>query len=164
MSKMGSHGSFGHLKHKLWPKERSGVKLAVWLLTTKSRESTRFPYVQVAHNMPLKSYWLGLQLWLKHHYNCRSTHKVMRAQSCGSPNIDNFKTPIWVSQDKKKTIRMWASRRGAEYTIWGKVMASPEFGLWWILGVRGHPWFVLTPKVFQLCTNHLVLVCASPCN
>jgi hypothetical protein len=27
MSKMGSHCSFGHLKHKLWPKERPGVKL-----------------------------------------------------------------------------------------------------------------------------------------
>jgi hypothetical protein len=25
MSKMGSHNPFGHLKHKLWPKERSGV-------------------------------------------------------------------------------------------------------------------------------------------
>ncbi len=25
MSKMGSHDPFGHLKHKLWPKERSGV-------------------------------------------------------------------------------------------------------------------------------------------
>ncbi len=27
MSKMGSHYSFGHLKHKLWPKEGSGVEL-----------------------------------------------------------------------------------------------------------------------------------------
>ncbi len=29
MSKMGSHDPFEHLKHKLWPKERSGVKLAI---------------------------------------------------------------------------------------------------------------------------------------
>jgi hypothetical protein len=35
--KMGSHGSFKHLQHKLWQKERSGVKLAVWLPTIKSR-------------------------------------------------------------------------------------------------------------------------------
>jgi hypothetical protein len=27
--KMGSHDPFGHLKHKLWSKERPGVKLAV---------------------------------------------------------------------------------------------------------------------------------------
>jgi hypothetical protein len=42
MSKMGSHYSTGHLKHKLWPKEGPGVQLPVWLPTTKSRESTRF--------------------------------------------------------------------------------------------------------------------------
>jgi hypothetical protein len=41
MSKMASHEPFGHLQHKLWSKEGSGVKLAVWLSTTKSRESTR---------------------------------------------------------------------------------------------------------------------------
>ncbi len=29
MSKMGLHDSFGYLKHKLWLKERLGVKLAV---------------------------------------------------------------------------------------------------------------------------------------
>ncbi len=33
MSKMGSHHSFGHLKHKLWPKEGPGVH---------SRESAGF--------------------------------------------------------------------------------------------------------------------------
>jgi hypothetical protein len=39
MFKMGLHDPFGHLKHKLWPKERSGVKLAIWLLTTKSQKN-----------------------------------------------------------------------------------------------------------------------------
>jgi hypothetical protein len=29
MSKIGLHDPFGHLKHKLWPKERSRVKLVV---------------------------------------------------------------------------------------------------------------------------------------
>jgi hypothetical protein len=33
MFKMGSHDPFGHFKHKLWPKEGSRVKLAIWLLT-----------------------------------------------------------------------------------------------------------------------------------
>ncbi len=27
MSKMGSHDPFGHLQHKLWQKERLGVKI-----------------------------------------------------------------------------------------------------------------------------------------
>jgi hypothetical protein len=39
---MSSHDPFGHLKHKLWPKERSGVKLAVWLPIIESQESTWF--------------------------------------------------------------------------------------------------------------------------
>jgi hypothetical protein len=29
MSKMGSYDPFGHLKHKLWPKEGLGVKLTI---------------------------------------------------------------------------------------------------------------------------------------
>jgi hypothetical protein len=29
MFKMGLHDPFGHLKHKLWPKERPGVKLPI---------------------------------------------------------------------------------------------------------------------------------------
>jgi hypothetical protein len=54
MSKMGSHDPFGHFKHKLWLKE-----LTIWLPTTKSQESPWFPYVQVACNVPLKSFWKG---------------------------------------------------------------------------------------------------------
>jgi hypothetical protein len=36
---MGLHDPFGHLKHKLWPKEGLGIKLLIWLPTTKSWES-----------------------------------------------------------------------------------------------------------------------------
>jgi hypothetical protein len=43
--KIASHEPFGHLQHKLWAKEGSGVKLAVWLPTTKSQESTRSRHV-----------------------------------------------------------------------------------------------------------------------
>jgi hypothetical protein len=49
-----------------------------------------------------------------------------------------------------------ASWRSAKYIIWGKVMASQELKPWWILWVRGRPWFVLAPKVLQQCTNQLV--------
>jgi hypothetical protein len=38
MSKMALHEPFGHLQPKLWAKEGSKLKLAVWLLTTKSRD------------------------------------------------------------------------------------------------------------------------------
>jgi hypothetical protein len=61
MSKMSSHDPFGRLKHKLWPKEGSKVKLAVWLLTIKSQESPRFPCMQVACHIQLESSQRGLQ-------------------------------------------------------------------------------------------------------
>jgi hypothetical protein len=56
-----------------------------------------------------------------------------------------------------KTIQMPLLRGGAEYTIWGKVMASPESGPWWVLWVRGCSWVVLTPKVFQLVLANLLV-------
>jgi hypothetical protein len=59
---------------------------------------------------------------------------------------------------------MWASWRGIEYTIRGKVVASPKSGPWWVLWIRVCPWLVLAPKVLQLCTNQLVVwFCAGPC-
>jgi len=51
---MGSHDPFKRLEHKLWPKEGLGIKLAVWLLTIKSRESPWFPCMQVACNILLE--------------------------------------------------------------------------------------------------------------
>ncbi len=56
----------------------------------------------------------------------------------------------------QKAIRMPLPQSGAEYTIWGKVVASSESGPWWVLWVRGHAWFVLAPKVLQPCVNQLV--------
>jgi hypothetical protein len=65
---------------------------------------------------------------------------------------------------RQNVIRMWALWRGIEYTIRGKVVASPKSGLWWVLWVRVCMWLVLAPKVFQLCTNQLVVwFFAGPC-
>jgi hypothetical protein len=90
MSKMTSHEPFGHLKHKLWSKEGPGVKLAVWLSTTKSRESTRPRCAQVECNTLLKSSWGELQVCFRPHPNRRSELGVMNSQCPGSPNWDNF--------------------------------------------------------------------------
>ncbi len=124
MSKMGLHDSFGHLKHKLWPKERSRVKvkLAVWLLTTKSQESTRLPYVQVVCHIPLESPQQGLQLCFRSYLNKRFAHKVMVPQSRKSPNFGNFATLIWKSRDK---MSFGCGPRGeAQNILWG--------GRWWL--------------------------------
>jgi hypothetical protein len=153
MPKMGSHDPFGHLQHKLWPKQRSWVKLPVWLPTTESQELTQFPCVQMTCNKPLENSRRGLQLWFRPHLNRRFAQEVLNPQSCGSPNFNNFGTPTWESRDKKpfRCHFLWG---GAKYTIWGKVVASPESGPWWVLW--GRLWFVLTPKVLQPFANQLV--------
>jgi hypothetical protein len=97
MSKMGSHDPFGHFKHKLWPKEGSKIKLAIWFPTTKSQDLLQFPYMQVACDIPLKRFQWGIQLCFRPHLNQRFGHKVMGLQNCGNPNFGNFETPIWES-------------------------------------------------------------------
>jgi len=77
---------------------------------------------------------------------------------------------LWEFQDshlgisRKNAIWMWASWRGTKYTIRGKVVASLKSKPWWVLRVRVCPWFILAPKVFQLCTNQLVVwFCVGMC-
>jgi hypothetical protein len=98
---MASHEPFGHLQHKLWPKERLGVKLPVWLPTTKSRESTRPRCVQVECNTPLESSQGELQVCFRPHPNWRSEQEVTNAQSPRNPNRDSFGTPLWESREKE---------------------------------------------------------------
>jgi hypothetical protein len=43
MSKMGSHDPFGHLKHKLWPKERSKIKLSIWQFDSRPLKVKNHP-------------------------------------------------------------------------------------------------------------------------
>jgi hypothetical protein len=74
---MGSHDRFGFLKHKLWPKERSKVKLSIWLLAIKSQELPWFPCIQVACHIPLERSWRGVQLCFRSHLNKRSAKEVM---------------------------------------------------------------------------------------
>jgi hypothetical protein len=87
--------------HKLWQKKGPGVKMAIWLPTTKSRKSTRPWCVQVKCDTLLESSQGELQVCFRPHPNRRSKQRVMNSQSPGSPNWDNFSTSPWESQDKK---------------------------------------------------------------
>ncbi len=44
-----------------------------------------------------------------------------------------------------------------KYTIRGRMVISSKSGPWWVLWVQVCSWFVLAPKVLQLCTNQLVV-------
>ncbi len=125
---MASHEPFGHLQHKLWSKEGLGVKLAVWLPTIKSQESTRPQCVQVECNTPLERFWGDIQVCFTPHPNQRSELGVMIFQSPGNPNRDNFGTPPWESRDKKS---FGCRCRGQmQIILYG--------GRWWFLSNLGH--------------------------
>jgi hypothetical protein len=74
---MGLHIPFEYFKHKLWLKERPGLKLPISFLTTQSLQLPWFTYVKMACHIFLESFKQGLQLFFKPHLNCRSTQKVM---------------------------------------------------------------------------------------
>jgi hypothetical protein len=135
MSKMGSHCSFGHLKHKLWPKEGPGVWLPgvrqFWLSTTKSRESTRNTWLQKTCDIPVERSRRDLQFCFRRQINLNSTPKVIRLQSRGSPAGRDFGTPTRESRESresrdKMSIWMPPPRRVTEYTIGSKVVVYSQ--------------------------------------
>jgi hypothetical protein len=88
---MVSHWSFGHLQPKLWAKEGPGVKLAVWLPTTKSQESP-LPDVRIEsatwHWKDLdKGYNFGSYL-----FAIRLGSRELRAPKVRDSNRDSFGT------------------------------------------------------------------------
>jgi len=149
MSKMASHWSFGHLQPKLWVKEGPGVKLAVWLPTTKSRESTSSQCLQMECNGAMESSWGELQLWFRPHSNRRSEPGVLSVQSPGSLTRDNFGTPPWESWENVPF--GCSSREELQRILYG--------GRWWLPPSPGRDessvskcsWFVPTPKGFSEC-------------
>jgi hypothetical protein len=55
-----------------------------------------------------------------------------------------------------KAIWMRVPQSNVENTIWGKVVASPKSGPWWIKWVQGRPWLVPTLKGCRMSSNKLV--------
>jgi hypothetical protein len=51
----------------------------------------------------------------------------------------------------------WVRWSNVNNTIWGKVVASPDSGPWWVKWVQGCPWLVLTPKGCKMSSNQLVV-------
>jgi hypothetical protein len=106
-----------------------------------------------------------LQLCFRPHFDPRSAHKVMGLQSPGSPAGRDFGTPARESREsqERKAIWMWVPWRVTEYTIRGKVVASPKSGPWWVLCVRvARDW-----SQHQRCSNYALTtlcgLCAGSC-
>jgi hypothetical protein len=110
--------------------------------------------------------WHATYLWkaLDKGYNfaldltsIRGLHKKnMDFQSHGGPNFKNFEIPH-LEVLGQNDIWMLAPWLGTKNTIRGKVVASPKFGLWWVLWICVCSWFIRATKMFQLHTNQLVI-------
>jgi len=103
-------------------------KLAIWLPTTKSRESTWLSCVQVTCNTLLESFQWELQLCFRAHPDRRTEHEVITPQSCENSNLGNFRTFFWEFQDKKSF--GYGPRR--------KVHSILYRGRWWLPPSLGH--------------------------
>ncbi len=154
---MASHWSFGHLQPKLWAKEGLGVKLAVWLPTTKSRESTLSRRALGECDTELESSQRGLQVWFRPRPDRRSGREDMMSQSPGSPKPGQFRDST-LGVLGQTTIWVWARQSNAENTIGRIVVAPPESGPWCVMWVRVSPWLVPTPNACKMSSNQLVLV------
>jgi hypothetical protein len=144
MFQMGSHDLFEYLKHKLWPKERLGVKVPIWLPPTKSQQSPNafrwratYPWKYLSKGYNFASNFtliknLHKKLW---------PSKVLRVLILGILGIPG-QNDIWMEP-------MWLI---IENTIRRKVVASLKSWSWWVLWIRVCPWFVHAQKVLQLHT------------
>jgi hypothetical protein len=120
---MASHWPFGHLEPKLWAKEGPGVKLAVWLPTTKNRESTSCQHPIWECNTSLKRSRRGLQLWLRprrdstlHGSDLVAIRLYMvQTSSQSDSTVGSYELP-----------KSWDSTRNNFGTISGLQLGSPE--------------------------------------
>jgi hypothetical protein len=105
----------------------------------------------------------GLQLCFRPHLNQRSGCEIMgpkSCQSCGSPNFGNFETPTRESWDKMPFGCGLMERHKVYYK--GEGGDFPQVRAVVSLVNPSCMWLVLASKVFQLCTNHFMLVLCRP--
>jgi len=158
---MGSHCSFGHLKHKLWPKEGSRVKLSVWLPTIKSQKSTWFTCLQMACDILLKKLLMKATTFL-----WTASWSEVCSHSYGGSKVAGV--PTWVisglslgSSETKSHLDVGLMERCRVYYK-GEGGGFPQ--VWAVVSLVCSccPWLILAPKVLQLRTNHLVWVLCRP--
>jgi hypothetical protein len=153
---MPSHWAFWHLSLKLWAKEGPGVKLAVWLPTTKSRESTSFRRPIWVCDMALERSRRGLQLWLRPRRDPTLQSGVIAVQSSGSPArtiSGQFRDSI-SGVPGICAIWMRPPRGVAEYTIGSMVVAYSRVRAVVCLVVRSARGLSQHQRVSGKWTNH----------
>jgi hypothetical protein len=150
---MGSHRPFGHLKHKLWTKERSRVKLLVWLstinrvdfLACRRRATYCWKAVDEGYNFALDFIIIkGLHV------------KLCALKVIGIPIVGISGLPLGSLGTKSHLDVAPVERRIVYYE--GEGGGFPQIRAVVSLVCPSYSWLVLAPKVLQLCTDHFVLV------
>jgi hypothetical protein len=154
---MGSHCSFGHLKHKLWPKEGSGVKLPIWLPTRKSRESKLiYSAVDDVRYIVGKISTRATTLFQT------APRSEVCSQSYGVPKLQEswlarFRDSHSGVPGEKNHLDVGPVEKCRVYYK-GEGGGFPQVRVVVNLVCPCCPWLILASKVLQLCTNHLVWV------
>jgi len=152
---MALHWSFGHLQPKLWAKEGPRVKLAIWLPTTKSRESTSSRPPNWRCNMALERSRRGIQLWFKPRCDQTLQSGVMSAQSPRTPT-GTISGLQFGSPGKKSHLDVTPTKRCREYYMgegggFPRVRAVVSLVCQSARGLSQHP------RVSRMRTNPLVV-------
>jgi hypothetical protein len=121
----------------------------------KSQKSTRFPCVRMTCNIPLKSSQRRLKLFSRPHHIEGLHTKLWGPKVTRVLTLAISKLPFGSLKTKCHLDVGLVERHGIYYK--GEGGGFPKSRPWWVLWVRGCPWFVLTPKVLKLCTNQLVV-------
>jgi hypothetical protein len=160
MFKIGSLGSFEHLKHKLWAKEGPGVELPVWLPTTKSPELTfsRCPIREC--DMALESSRREYNFALNRIAIWGLLAKLWGSKVAGVPFGAISGLPFW-SPGKNSHLDV-ASVESCRVYYKGEGGGFPQVRAVVSLVCSCCPCLVLAPRVLQFCTNHFVWVVCRP--
>jgi hypothetical protein len=127
MSKMGLHGPFRHLKHKLWPKERPGVKLSNWQFDSQPLKVKNRPNFLVCT-------WHATCHWkdLEEGYNFALDLILIGGLHAKLWALNVVESQLWefhdshlgvLGQNDIWVLVLWPS---IEYTLRGEVVASPK--------------------------------------
>jgi hypothetical protein len=152
MSKMGSHCPFGHLKHKLWAKERSRVKVRNRpnFLVCKRCETYRWKVFDQGYNFASNLITIGGL----HAKLCASKVAGIPAGGIWGLPLGSLGTKSHLDVAPMEKHRVYYKGKGSGFP---QVRAVVSFVC------PNCPWLILALKVFQLCTKYFVLVCASLC-
>jgi hypothetical protein len=153
---MGLHCPFGHLKHKLWPKEglESNWQFDSWPLKVRNRLDFRACGWSASYRWKAldKGYNFALVL-----ISIRGLHaKLWHPRVAGVPTLAISGLPLG-SPRTKSHLDVGPVKRCRVYYK-GEGGGFPQVRVVVSLMCLCCPWFVLAPKVLQLCTNHLALV------